>query len=132
LESYDKWNEVKKETHKNKSNINVKPREMYWVKIGKNIGDDLADGKATMPLLHVLKHGTPEQKQLIELSLKDGALHNLEEVIKAIESTKAIEFTKNFAAQEVDKALTALEILPDSEYKTALIKLAYFSIQREH
>lgn len=100
--------------------------------IGKNIGDDLADGKATMPLLHALKHGTPEQKLVIEHSLKEGGLTHLDEILSAIESTKAIEFTKNYAAQEVDYALTALQILPESAYKQALTDLAHFALERQH
>lgn len=99
--------------------------------IGKNIGDDLADGKATMPLLHAMKHGTSEQKLLIEQSLKQGGLQHLDGILQAIESTKAIEFTKNYAAQEVDYALTALQVLPDSPYKQALSDLAHFALERK-
>lgn len=100
--------------------------------IGKNIGDDLADGKATLPLLHALKHGSTQQQQLIRESLKEGSLLHLTEILEAIEDTKAIEFTHNFAAQEVDRALTALQILPDTVYKKALEELALFSLKRNH
>lgn len=99
--------------------------------IGKNIGDDLADGKATMPLLHALKNGTPEQKQIIEQSLKEGGLSNLDSILSAIKSTKAIEFTQNYAAQEIDYALSALQVLPESPYKDALTELALFALQRQ-
>ncbi|KTC97863.1 polyprenyl synthetase family protein [Legionella erythra] len=100
--------------------------------IGKNIGDDLADGKATMPLIHALKHGTPEQKQLIEDSLREGSLKNLDGILAAIKTTKAIEYTQQYAAQEIDQALSALHILPNSIYKEALTDLALFAIQRQH
>jgi octaprenyl-diphosphate synthase len=100
--------------------------------IGKNIGDDLADGKATLPLLHALQHGTSAQQQLIRDSLREGSLQHLTEILEAIEATKAIEFTRNYAAQEVDRALTALEILPKTVYKDALVELALFSLQRDH
>lgn len=100
--------------------------------IGKNIGDDLADGKATMPLIHALKHGTPEQKQLIEDSLREGSLQNLDGILAAIKATKAIEYTQQYAAQEIDQALSALHILPNSIYKEALTDLALFAIQRQH
>lgn len=100
--------------------------------IGKNIGDDLADGKATLPLLHALQHGTSAQQQLIRESLREGSLQHLTEILEAIETTKAIEFTRNYAAQEVDRALTALEILPKTVYKDALVELALFSLQRDH
>ena len=85
---------------------------------------------ATMPLLHALQHGTPEQQQLIKQSLKDGGLQNLPEILNAIKTTNAIEFTKQFAAQEIDSALIALQVLPDSIYKEALIELAQFAINR--
>jgi len=98
--------------------------------IGKNTGDDLADGMATMPLLHALQHGTKEQQQLIKQSLKEGGLQNLPEILNAIKTTNAIEFTKQFAAQEIDAALSALQVLPDSIYKEALIELAQFAINR--
>lgn len=100
--------------------------------IGKNIGDDLADGKATMPLLHALKNGTPAQQKLIEQSLKEGGLNNLDGILSAIESTDAIEFTKNYAAQEIDQAIKSLTILSDTPYKQGLIDLAHFAIKRQH
>lgn len=101
-------------------------------KMGKNIGDDLADGKATLPLLYALKYGTPAQQQLIQESLKKGSLENLPEILTAIKSTKAIEYTRSIAANEVDKALLALEILPSTIYKEALRELAHFSLTRDH
>ncbi len=100
--------------------------------IGKNIGDDLADGKATLPLIYALQHGTELQKQQIMESLKKGSLDFLPEILVALEETKAIEYTKNIAAQEIDKALSSLMILPDSKYKEALINLAQFALQRNY
>ncbi|PWY54125.1 octaprenyl diphosphate synthase [Legionella qingyii] len=100
--------------------------------IGKNIGDDLADGKATLPLIHALQHGTELQKQQIMSSLKQGSLDFLPEILIALEETKAIEYTKKIAAQEIDKALSSLMILPDSKYKEALINLAQFALQRSY
>ena len=100
--------------------------------MGKNIGDDLADGKMTMPLLHVLKHGTPEQQQLIKESLAEGKRSSLPEILLAIEATNAIEFTKQFATREMDLALSALEVLPETPYKQALKELAEFAVNRDH
>lgn len=100
--------------------------------IGKNIGDDLADGKATLPLLHALKHGTPLQQSKINESLKKGSLEFLPEILKAVEETKAIDYTKSIAATEVDYAISALEVLPPSSYKTALVDLAKYAISRDH
>ena len=98
--------------------------------LGKNIGDDLADGKATLPLIHALQHGTEKQQLQIKESLQLGSLNFLPEIQVALEETKAIQFTKKTAAQEIDYALSSLEILPDSKYKTALIELAHFALER--
>ncbi|WP_133136988.1 polyprenyl synthetase family protein [Legionella rowbothamii] len=100
--------------------------------IGKNIGDDLADGKATLPLIHALQHGSELQKQQIIDSLKKGSLEFLPEILVALEETKAIEYTKKIATQEIDKALSHLMVLPESKYKDALAKLANFALQRSY
>lgn len=100
--------------------------------IGKNIGDDLADGKTTLPLLHALKHGTPAQQQKIRESLEQGTLEYLPEILDAIASTKAIDFTHTIAAREVDCAISALQILPNSVYKEALAELARYATNRDH
>lgn len=100
--------------------------------MGKNVGDDLADGKATLPLIHALKNGTEHQKNLIKESLLSGSLEHLPEILQTLEETKAIDYTKDVAAQEVDRALTALSIVPESAYKDALIELAHFAVSRTH
>ncbi len=100
--------------------------------IGKNIGDDLADGKATLPLIHALKHGTPAQQQQIKDSLNRGTLEYLPEILETIAATNAIEYTRNAAAKEVENAISALNILPDSVYKEALADLARYAIKRDH
>ena len=99
--------------------------------IGKNIGDDLADGKATLPLIHALKHSNPQQQQQIKESLQQGSLAHLPEILQALEETKAIAYTKQVASQEVDLALTALQALPKSQYRDALTELANFSLVRD-
>jgi octaprenyl-diphosphate synthase len=100
--------------------------------IGKNIGDDLADGKATLPLIHALKHGTPAQQQQIKDSLNRGTLEYLPEILETIAVTNAIEYTRKAAAKEVENAISALNILPDSVYKEALADLARYAIKRDH
>ncbi|TAL62856.1 MAG: octaprenyl diphosphate synthase [Legionella sp.] len=100
--------------------------------LGKNIGDDLADGKATLPLIHALQHGTEQQQQYIKDSLQKGSLQYLPEIQLAIAQTQAIEFTKQIAREEIDKALSALAMLPESTYKNALIELAHFAVERQH
>lgn len=98
--------------------------------LGKNIGDDLADGKTTLPLIHVLRHGTTQQRQCVQNSLKEGSLEHLPDILAAIAATNAIEYTKQVAALEVNKAIEALEILPNTTYKEALIELAQYATQR--
>lgn len=100
--------------------------------IGKNIGDDLADGKLTLPLLHALEHGTPEQQAKIKTSIEQGSLEHLPEILESIDSTGAIAYTRSIAAAEIEKALSALDILPDSPYKKGLVELAEYSIGRDH
>lgn len=101
--------------------------------MGKNIGDDLADGKLTLPLIHALQQGTAEQQQIIKISLQqEGGLKNLDKILEAIEATKAIEISRNYAAHEVERALSYLQVLPDSIYKDALVELAQFSLGRNH
>ena len=100
--------------------------------LGKNIGDDLADGKATMPLLYVLQQGNASQQQHVKMALMQGSLDYLPEVLNAVAETNAIEYTLQVAQHEVDKALAAITILPDSVYKEALIDLATYTISRDH
>ncbi|MBA4697504.1 MAG: polyprenyl synthetase family protein [Legionella sp.] len=100
--------------------------------LGKNIGDDLAEGKLTLPLLYILKEGSAAQKKLIETAILKGALDQAEDILVAIEETKAIDYTRRYAQQEVDKALVALKCLPDSTYKEGLIELAQFICERNY
>ena len=100
--------------------------------IGKNIGDDLADGIATLPLIHALKNGSEEQKAKIKVSLEQGILDNLPEIQEAIEQTSAIEYTKQIAQQEVEYSLMALKKIPNSQYKEALATLANYAIKRSY
>lgn len=100
--------------------------------LGKNIGDDLADGKATLPLIHALKYGTPKQQEQIKTSIQQASLEYLPEILVALEDTKAIEFTKSKAQEEIDKALSCLAVLSNSEYKAALEELAHFAVERAY
>jgi len=98
--------------------------------IGKNIGDDLDEGKPTLPLIRAMQIGTPEQKQSLREVIKSGGREHMEIVKSAIESTDAISYTFKLAEKEADKAKQALEILPPSSYRSALETLADFSADR--
>jgi octaprenyl-diphosphate synthase len=100
--------------------------------LGKNIGDDLAEGKPTLPLIHVINHGTPEQAALVREALEQGGRERIEDIKQAIESAGAIAYTSRSAQAEADKAIAALSVLQDSPYKEALTALARFAVQRSH
>ncbi len=98
--------------------------------IGKNIGDDLAEGKPTLPLIRAMQVGTPEQRQSLREVIKSGGREHIDVVKSAIESTDAINYTFQLAEREADKAKQALEILPPSSFRSALSTLADFSADR--
>ena len=100
--------------------------------MGKNLGDDLAEGKPTLPLIHAMRNGTPEQAEIIRNAIEKGGLERIDEVRAAIESTQAIAYTSQSAREEADLAITALAPLPESPYKDALYGLAEFSVNRNY
>jgi len=100
--------------------------------IGKNVGDDLAEGKPTLPLIYAMRNGSSVQTQLIRQAIEQGARENIDAVIEAIETTGAIAYTAQLAQQEADRAISALQLLSNSSYKQALVGLAEFSVNRTH
>jgi octaprenyl-diphosphate synthase len=99
--------------------------------IGKNIGDDLAEGKPTLPLIYAMQHGTTEQAAIVKEAIEKGQRDKINEIIAIIESTGAIGYTSKAAENEVAQAKQALSILDDSQYKEALASLADFAISRK-
>jgi octaprenyl-diphosphate synthase len=100
--------------------------------LGKNIGDDLAEGKPTLPLLYAMWHGNEKQSQIIRNAIVNGGLDDIEEIRTAIASTGAIAYTARLAEQEATKAVTALEILQPSVYHEALYSLTRFAVERHY
>ncbi|PRQ64331.1 octaprenyl diphosphate synthase [Vibrio sp. V01_P9A10T6] len=99
--------------------------------MGKNVGDDLAEGKPTLPLLYAMQHGTPEQKEMIREAIeKANGMEQLDAILAAMKQTGSLEYTTNKALEEADKAINELSILPESEYKQALIALAHMAVNR--
>ena len=98
--------------------------------LGKNLGDDLAEGKATLPLIYAMQQAQPEDKELIRRAIVEGGLNQLERITAIIETTGALEYTARRAQEAADTAIAALSGIPDSGYKQALIAIAEFSIQR--
>lgn len=100
--------------------------------IGKNIGDDLAEGKPTLPLIYAMRNGTAEQAQIIRSAIENGGRDQIAEVIDAVHSTGAIAYTARLAHQESKLAAAAVAKIPPSEYKDALYTLAEFSVNRTY
>jgi octaprenyl-diphosphate synthase len=100
--------------------------------LGKNVGDDLAEGKPTLPLIHALRHGDTVQGDLIRQAIINGEVTNIEAVVDAIESLGSIAYTARRAEEEALRAQQALSAVPDSPFKQALLDLAHFSAHRTH
>lgn len=100
--------------------------------IGKNVGDDLAEGKPTLPLIHAMRTGTAAQSTVIRKAIEHGGRDYIDAVIDAVESTGAITYTSRAAAAEADSALEALTEIPRSPYRDALESLAEFSVSRTY
>jgi octaprenyl-diphosphate synthase len=100
--------------------------------IGKNIGDDLAEGKITLPLIHALKKGNSAQQKIIQDAIEQKSLKNLQQIQQTIASTGAIEYTYQAAQQQAELAIQALRHLPESPYRLALEQLAFFAVARNH
>jgi octaprenyl-diphosphate synthase len=98
--------------------------------MGKNVGDDLAEGKPTLPLIYAMYKGSPGQAGLIRKAIENGGLKQIDAVLDAIESTGAIAYTDKMARREAERAIVRLGCLPGSEYKDALRALAEFSVKR--
>lgn len=100
--------------------------------LGKNIGDDLAEGKPTLPLIYALRHGTDEEQRSIREAIQHGGLEQMDTVTRAIESTRALDYTRHLAVEQAERAIAPLAILPESPAKDALISLAQFAVNRRY
>lgn len=98
---------------------------------GKRIGNDLKDGKTTLPLLHAMHNSTPKKASFIRQAIKEGnSLHILNIILNTMQEHGSLEYTRKCAETEINKAIACLNVLPSSPYKQALKMLAYFVIQR--
>ncbi|TXL17225.1 octaprenyl diphosphate synthase [Methylococcaceae bacterium HT3] len=100
--------------------------------LGKNMGDDLAEGKPTLPLIYAIENGTEEQANIIIDAITTGNRDSFNEVYAIVKATNAITYTEQRADDEAQQAIDALSNLPDSEFKNALEVLARFSVQRNY
>jgi octaprenyl-diphosphate synthase len=99
------------------------------VQRGKNIGDDLAEGKPTLPLIHALKHGNEAQQAAIRQAIEQGGIERLDTIIAAIDATGGLDYAAQLARAETEKALVALGPLPETPYKEGLAALARFAVE---
>ncbi|MDH2926604.1 octaprenyl diphosphate synthase [Lonepinella koalarum] len=103
------------------------------VELGKNIGDDLAEGKPTLPLLHAMQHGSPNQRELIRNAILEGGKRDIiDDVLAIMAEHRSLDYAMARAKQEAQKAVDAIAILPENIYKQALISLAYLSVDRTY
>ena len=102
--------------------------------MGKNVGDDLAEGKPTLPLIRALsvceKTGNTEDAALIRQAIEEGGLEHIDKIMQIIQQTKSLAYTNEVAKKETQLAIDCLDFLPNNDYKTALEELARFSISR--
>ena len=98
--------------------------------IGKNVGDDLAEGKTTLPLIYAMKHGTAEQAKLVRHAIQSGGLDELGAVLEAIRASGALEYARAQAQAESRIACAALEAVPHSTHRDYLLQLADFAVTR--
>lgn len=98
--------------------------------LGKNLGDDLAEGKTTLPLIYAMQNGSEAERQMIRSAIQEGGLDHLQEIKQVIESTGALQYTAARAQEAADAAIDALADIPESEYKQALITIANFAVKR--
>ena len=100
---------------------------------GKNLGDDLAEGKPTLPLIYAMKNGSKEQANTVSKAIQNGGGEGvLESVLKVIHETGALDYTRKKAEAESCIATEAISLLPDSQYKECLLQLAVFAVSRNH
>ncbi len=100
--------------------------------IGKNVGDDLAEGKPTLPLIYTMRHGSREQAEVVSRAIERDGREQIEAVLEAIESCGAIDYTARMAREEAKKAAQAIANIAPSQYKDALHALAEFSVSRSY
>jgi octaprenyl-diphosphate synthase len=98
--------------------------------LGKNIGDDLREGKPTLPLLAAMQHGTPAQREMIRNAIIHGEVDRMPEVIEVVKATGALEVTREAAKAQAQQAQAHLAALPASEAREALLQLSFDSIHR--
>lgn len=100
--------------------------------IGKNVGDDLREGKPTLPLIYLMQHGSEHQRALVRECIKNGDSSRFDEILTAVTDSGALAYTREQAESACRQAIAALHGLPENAFKAALTQLAHFSVDRNH
>lgn len=100
--------------------------------LGKNVGDDLAEGKTTMPLIHSMRVGSDADRELIRHAIRQGGLEDLSPVIETVQRNGSVEYTRQQALEQVAAAKEAINVLPASSYKETLLQIADLAIERTY
>ena len=104
---------------------NASPEEL-----GKNLGDDLAEGKPTLPLIYAMDKGTDAEREMIRTAILEGGLDRLDDIQAVVQATGALQYTEARAQEAADVAINALSGIPESEHKQAMIAIADFAVRR--
>jgi octaprenyl-diphosphate synthase len=99
---------------------------------GKHLGDDLAEGKPTLPLIYAMQHGTSAQAAVVRSAIEQGDMEKFADVLQIIHATGALDFTRSQALREVEFACSAIAALPETKYKKSLLELAHFAATRQY
>lgn len=99
--------------------------------MGKNVGDDLAEGKPTLPLIHAMNVGTFDQAELVRQAIRQGGLERLDEVLAIVRETGALDYTRGRAEEMAGLAMAQLNALPPSEYRDSMARLARLAVDRK-
>lgn len=102
------------------------------LEIGKNLGDDLSEGKPTLPLLYAMRHGTRAETETIKRAIEQGGLDDLPTVLSAVERTGALQHVRKVASNEAELACATIAHFPNSPYKQAMLTLAEFAVTRNY
>jgi octaprenyl-diphosphate synthase len=100
--------------------------------MGKNIGDDLGEGKTTLPLIYAMRDGSETQANMIAQAIREGGLDRLPDVLEVIDQTDALEKSMRRAAESSAAAIASLPALPESRFRDALERIARYSVERTH
>lgn len=100
--------------------------------IGKNVGDDLREGKPTLPLIYLIQHGTPTQRDLVRACIETGDEKHFDEILDAIKGSGALDYTKQAAQRAAAQAETAISGLVHTKFKDSLLQLCAFAVDRNH